>query len=141
MKSPLIALFILAVVTTGLFAQRGESPQVTGSYLGQTPPGMAPELFGDNIITKACELHSSPVFTPDNSQVFWAPLQGDGCSGKSDEILFMELINNAWTEAKVVSFSSMLFDSDDPCMYPMGRGYILPLIDLRDCSHSISERK
>ena len=36
-----------------------------GPYLGQKPPGMAPEIFVPGIIITCYHEHSSPAFSPD----------------------------------------------------------------------------
>ncbi|MFC2118624.1 hypothetical protein ACFLRG_03105 [Bacteroidota bacterium] len=102
------------------FAQTENNP-IRGKYLGQKPPGEIPELFAKNIMSKYCGLHSSPVFSPNLKEIFWSKMRGEGCNEKTDEILFMKLINNTWTEPEIVPFSSAIWDSNDPCMSPDGK--------------------
>ena len=57
-----------------------------GPYMGQTPPGNIPQSFLSNIFH---DTHSSPVFSPDCKEVYWAAHQ---------EIHLMWEIDGKWTE-------------------------------------------
>jgi len=117
-----VFIFNLLVLTaTNCLSQQSEFPKLTGPYLGQEPPGDTPEIFAKNIIAKNCPIHGCPVFTPDGKEIYWAPMNSEGCEEKTDEILFMKMENDLWTGPEVVSFSSAFFDSDDPCMSPDGK--------------------
>jgi len=117
----MITIGLLVVASTGLvLSQQSGVPTLTGAYLGQEPPGETPELFAADVITENCPLHGTPVFTPDSKEVYWGPLSGNGCEEKTDEILFMRMVENVWTEPAVVAFSSRFWDSDDPAMSPDG---------------------
>jgi hypothetical protein len=47
---------------------------VQGPYMGQTPPGLTPQRFGPPVIlaTQSWFWHSSPAFSPDRLQMYWA---------------------------------------------------------------------
>ena len=114
-------VFFIFVCAISSFAQLHDDIQLKGYYFNQNPPGDTPELFADNILTKSCALHTSPVFNPELNEIYWSPLAKDGCDEKIDEILFMQLIDGVWTEPEVVPFSSTFFDSNDPFMSPDGK--------------------
>ncbi len=42
-----------------------------GPYLGQTPPGMTPEIFAPGIVSTGFHEHSFPAFSPDGKEIFW----------------------------------------------------------------------
>jgi len=48
-------------------------PVLRGPYLGQKPPGMAPEVFAPGIVTTELNEHGSPTFSPDLSEMYWSP--------------------------------------------------------------------
>ncbi len=120
-KTALFAGWLLIAAIT-VCPQRSDSSKLAGPYLGQKPPGETPELFARDIISPICELHGGPVFTPDLKEIYWAPLRNEKCrKSDADEILFMKEIDGRWTGPRIISFSSALFDSDDPCLSPDGR--------------------
>ncbi|OGU61384.1 MAG: hypothetical protein A2V66_16020 [Ignavibacteria bacterium RBG_13_36_8] len=121
MKKARFIFYLLVFTTANLLSQQSDFPKLTGPYLGQTLPGVTPEIFAKDIISPICPIHGCPVFTPDGKEIYWAPMDGGNCEDKTDEILFMKLINNVWTEPEVVPFSSTFFDSDDPCISPDGK--------------------
>ncbi len=86
------------------------STGLSGPYLGQTAPGSSPAIFAGGIITG--ELHTSPVFTPDGSEVYWG-LQ-------NDTIWMSKLEKGFWTQPESISFSSSMSDFRDPFLSPSG---------------------
>lgn len=120
MEKALCALILILLAAPNSSTQQTDFFKLRGPYLGQTPPGRTPEIFADQIITPHCSLHSSPVFTPDLKEMYWAPMNSGSCEDKTDEILFMQIVDNVWTNPEVVPFSSSLWDSDDPSLSPDG---------------------
>lgn len=116
-----ISFIILTILVSSSCGQDNKFSILKDLYLGQKPPGDTAEKFAHNIITKNCELHGSPVFTPDLKEIYWGPMGNENSNEKTDEILFMKLIANVWTEPEVVPFSSGLWDSSDPCISPDGK--------------------
>ncbi len=102
-------------------SQTEGTTELAGPYLGHQPPGMTPEVFAEDVITRNCPAHGTPVFTPDFREMYWGPLSSEQCEEKTDEILFMNSVDGTWTEPAVVSFSSLFWDSDDPSMSPDGK--------------------
>lgn len=76
---------------------------LSGPYLGQTPPGSAPVLFAPGYVSAEDVFeHSGAVFSPDGTEVYWA--------GKPDgddlfHIYVMKLVNGRWTRPAVTPFS------------------------------------
>ncbi|MFC2135412.1 TolB family protein [Bacteroidota bacterium] len=89
-------------------------PEITGAYLGQTPPGAAPQLFAPVVFTEANELHSNVVFSPYGQEVFWTLMDG-----YPSEILHMKLENGTWTAPATAPFNSQ-FGTLDPSFSPDG---------------------
>jgi Tol biopolymer transport system component len=103
------------VAAISINAQEIEFPKPTGPYLGQWRPGDTPELFLKDIIGKNCQLHSSPVFSPDGIEVYWTEM------GKDDDgVFFMKCINNKWSPPKKFH-PSPKFICADPFISPDGQ--------------------
>jgi len=68
------------------FSQEKAFPVLTGPYLGQKSPGLAPEIFAPGILSRFSMLHGKIVFSPDGLEAFWtcnaAPVQS--CRGQSE---------------------------------------------------------
>jgi hypothetical protein len=88
-------------------------PILRGSYLGQKPPGMTPEIFAPGIVSLAHDLHSTIVFSPDMTEAYWVTMP-------KFEIMTMKLENGRWTPPEIAPFSSKLYD-DVPFFSPDGK--------------------
>ena len=88
----------VAVLTLSLSTpdQRNETLQLTGPYLGQKPPGMAPELFAPGIIS-TCTQHGSAYFSPDGREVYFSRMLP-----RPSVIMYMREENGRWTPPRVV---------------------------------------
>jgi hypothetical protein len=80
---------------------------VTGLYLGQTPPGTRAERFAPGILPR--DLHSAPAFSPDGTLVYWKAMEAQG-----NRLSTSRQIDGRWTAARSVALGLGLFDSDDP---------------------------
>jgi len=92
--------------------------ELTGEYLGQTPPGPTPVLFAPGIISVDDHFeHSGAVFSPDKSEVYWvAKPDGDNIF----HIYFMKLIDGRWTTPQVTSFTEQ-YEGNRPTFSPDGQ--------------------
>ncbi|MCP4725101.1 MAG: hypothetical protein GY863_08700 [bacterium] len=109
---------LLCLVITGvLHAQEKESdlPVLKGSYLGQNPPGIEPEIFAPEVLN--INLHTSPLFSPDLKEVYWRAMEG------TEQITVMKMKDDIWTAPRDVPFSmpsgtdSPEFSSDGEKLY------------------------
>ena len=77
-----------------------------GSYLGQTPPGMIPEIFAPGIIsTEAAE--GCSYFSKDGSLFLFVRARSD-----QDGIFIMEQKEGVWSKPRLASFSAGRYDWD-----------------------------
>ena len=91
---------------------------LTGDYLGQTPPGSIPVVFAPGIISVDDHFeHSGAVFSPDRSEVYWAS-KPDG--GNIFHIYFMKLIDGRWTAPQMTSFTEQ-YEGNRPTFSPDGQ--------------------
>lgn len=92
----LIFICIL-VFSTALFilARQKDFPELTGPYLGQTPPANEAILFAPGIVSNGRN-HSSVAIGPDGKEFYW--------SGAERKIWFTKLERGRWIEPEVISF-------------------------------------
>ena len=79
--------------------RQNDFPVLKGPYLGQEPPGMAPEIFAPGIISTG-NFECMAFFSPDGREFYhmlWGP--------PHDVILFTKEENNRWIEPQVIPFS------------------------------------
>ena len=103
-------LALLAVFVGGILYARSSRPRLlglSGSYLGQTPPGAEATRFAPGVAPE--DAHTAAVFSLDGSEVYWKAMEVPG-----DEIWYSRLRDGQWTAPRPVPFGTWFFDSDDP---------------------------
>jgi len=73
-------------------------PALVGDYLGQAPPGRTPREFAVGIVGGHFDVHSSPAFSPDGREIYWAesiPPRGAGYS--SGRTMMSRRAGDRWT--------------------------------------------
>ncbi len=70
-------------------------------YLGQTPPGLFPELFAPNVVSINGRYESTISFSPDLKELYFDAHQ----EGEPFQIYFSKLDNGAWTPIKRANFT------------------------------------
>jgi hypothetical protein len=68
------ASWLLIAATTILACGAASQPDqvgLTGEYLGQTPPGLEPVLFGEGLISTGLHDDGAPRFSPDGREVYF----------------------------------------------------------------------
>ena len=102
MRTVLSFALLIYVLAGGASAQQGASefPKLSGPYLGQEAPGVAPRVFAPGIVsTEAHEFSCS--FTPDGSEFYFARRDPET---KLPLIMVTKLVDGAWTRPEVVPF-------------------------------------
>jgi ankyrin repeat protein len=80
---------------TALLAQKGADqkptrfPRLSGPYLGQSPPGMTPQLFAKGIVSTRQGMYGTIVFSPGLDEAFWKP--------EGNNMLSMKITDGAWS--------------------------------------------
>jgi hypothetical protein len=82
-------------------------------YFGQPLPSEGPVRFGRGFLSG--NFHSSPSFTQDGSQAFWAGDWGEA------RIYTSRLENGTWTKPAPISFSPKVTSYRDPFVSPDGK--------------------
>jgi len=104
-------LFFIGCNKADLIQENVEPKNMSGEYLGQTPPGMTPTLFCPEVFT--VEVHSTAMFSPDGKEVYWKLMGGR-------QIFFMKMENNTWSAPKKVDFA-LFWGTGDPALSPDGK--------------------
>jgi Tol biopolymer transport system component len=104
MKKLILISCLLLIAAIPINAQQSNFPKLTGPYLGQKPPGMTPEVFTSEVITKAT--HSVAVFSPDGCEVFYVPWS-------TLKMETMKQKNGVWTKPRTVLIASE-HDAENP---------------------------
>lgn len=94
--STIIALVLLPLFGSPGLSQQSDFPEMTGSYLGQDPPGTEPVIFAPGIISSGKE-HSAAMLTPDGDEIWFGRMF-------PAKIFFVKRVNNKWTEPQVAPF-------------------------------------
>jgi len=96
-------------------------PVLEGDYMGQKPPGEAPELFAPGIVSSIWGLHSAAAFSPDGNIAMWAPMITiPGRLYSTGGILMSERKNNRWTAPRFTPFPGD-GEGDVPFFAPDGK--------------------
>ncbi len=113
MKKTICIIIAILTIATNIIAQQNEFPKLTGPYLGQSPPGMSPELFAPGIISTGMS-ESAIAVAPDGKEIFYTVH-----AGNSETIVTTKLENGCWTTPDVAFFSGKYLDGF-PSMHPDG---------------------
>jgi hypothetical protein len=95
-------LFVVpACAESPVHDQSGDSDSaLTGPYLGQTPPGLEPELFAPGLV--ATGLHTRDLaMTPGGDEIYFSV-----GAGQFSVILGSRLVGGEWTAPEVAAFSA-----------------------------------
>ncbi|MCP4634415.1 MAG: hypothetical protein GY855_15920, partial [candidate division Zixibacteria bacterium] len=102
---------ILVVLITPIIIADDNRLLLSGPYLGQSPPGLTPELFADGIING--ELHGCPVFTLDGMEAYWSLMDGF-------QMQYSTVVDGEWSDAEYFESTTEFDWSDSPILAPDG---------------------
>lgn len=89
--------------------------QEDGSYLGQKPPGISPEVFAPGIVSTE-QREFNIIISPDGREIYFSRTP----AGSPTAIMVTRKDDGRWTEPRVVPFSGSHSDMD-PSMSPDGK--------------------
>lgn len=96
-------------------------PVLRGPYLGQTPPGLTPEVFAPNILNTEKMGAFCSVFSPDGDEFHFAYYERK--NDNSIGLAWMRRLSDVWTEPALLPFNSTETDGD-MCMSSDGNTLI-----------------
>lgn len=92
---------------------------IEGSYLGQKPPGLVPELFAPDII-KTAHREAAAAFSPDLKEFYF---RRRGGKYKNNTLVVIQYKDNRWTESVVLPRAGEPFISLDGKILYLGNKY------------------
>ncbi len=122
-KNKLNTYYILLaiILLIGCDIQNDEYLNLRGSYLGQKPPGIIPEIFVPGLLNTESMRAFGTVFSPDGNEFYFVHFEkADDLSGG---IKRMRRINDKWTKPVLLSINSETWDND-MCLSPDGKTII-----------------
>ncbi len=130
MKKAITTLNLLFFALLSLFSQQDDFPLLQGKYFGQTPPGINPELFADNILARNYNsFHSTIAFNPEGNECYWQ------CDfGKQEfTVMWSRIRDGRWTKPEIAPFAKAEYRDDSPFITPDGnRFYFLSRRPLKE---------
>jgi ankyrin repeat protein len=95
----------------------GQKTGLRGPYLGQTPPGLEPQVFAPGIVSTAGNFEFSIAFTPDGREAYFTRRQDpDG----PNTMMVSRWRKQGWTAPEEASFCKG-FPSNEPHITPDGK--------------------
>jgi len=117
---PLVLLLLVCVMPPA-GPGRAEFPRHAGPYLGQKPPGERAELFAPGIVSTGHFEHSSPVFTPDLTEIYWSAIIEENGTTTARPIFFMKMIDGVWSRPEIPEFAKPFACTESPFISPDGK--------------------
>jgi len=93
MKKGYLIIIMLLTINT-LFGQ--QLIDLSGDYLGQSPPGDTPEIFASGIVSVNGRYEYGVSFSPDLEEIYFTAHR----KGESSSVYFSKLIDKKWTNPK-----------------------------------------
>ncbi len=101
--------------------QTTEFPKLTGLYLEQTPPETTPVLFAPGMVSTGYFEHSSPVFTPDLTEIYWSTIIEENGRTVSRPTYYMKMTNGIWSKPQIPTFGKNFLCCENPFISPDGK--------------------
>ncbi|CAH9049893.1 hypothetical protein PSECIP111951_00068 [Pseudoalteromonas holothuriae] len=93
-----ITVLLLNVALSFISYSKESFPVLTQRYLGQSPPGLTPELFASDIVATTAHLESEVLFLPDMTELSFTR---SGGKYKAPEWIVMQYRNNQWSKKPI----------------------------------------
>lgn len=106
-KAILSAIWISGFLCSSMVCSPAFGEAVKGPYLGQTPPGLTPELFAPGVVSTPVNEVGS-VFTPDGREFYFSRFD----PAKGYTIMVMREGTSGWSEPAAAPFSGEFSEVD-----------------------------
>ena len=101
-------------------AQQDDFPVLKGSYLGQKPPGMTPEIFAPGIVSSEHQERSSLSISSDGREIWWSRWRLPHDLDKYPQIImFIRDENGEWQDA--IDMGTHFANTRFPSVSPDGK--------------------
>lgn len=91
---------LTAIIASGCGEPPQRFPELSGPYLGQTPPGSNPEVFAPGIVSTGMFTRDITI-TPEGDEIYFGTSVGPFTT-----IIQTKLVDGRWTEPQVAPFAS-----------------------------------
>jgi Tol biopolymer transport system component len=98
---------LLILATASASPQQGDSPKLSGPYLGQKPPGVTPEVFAPGLVSTGLD-ELNAAFSPDGSEFYFCVRSITG----PVSIFRMKREKGKWSRPRLLPFASRFGDID-----------------------------
>jgi len=115
MKKRICIISLMLLTAISITAHEKDFPKLTGPYLGQTPPGLTPEIFAPGIVSTDFYHHCSPSISPDGKEIYWAMAPLDAMR----QIYFSKWKDDRWTKAE--NLGNEFSEATCPYVSPEGK--------------------
>lgn len=88
------------LLLNGVAKQPKKATFMSGTYLGQTPPGDKPVLFAEGTVSSVFFDHSAPNFSAEGDELYWSPVY----TSRGDFIYSMKQVDGNWTSPQIEPF-------------------------------------
>jgi Tol biopolymer transport system component len=108
-------LGLVIIIATNLVSGQTDKAKLTGPYLGQKPPGLAPEVFAPGVVSKDGDQGRLFIAGDGSEIIYWE--REPGGRMRIISILHKERV---WSEPEVLPFSER-YINNEPCLAPDGK--------------------
>lgn len=119
-RAIIVGITLSIVFVFGAITRQDDFPVLRGSYLGQKPPGLTPEIFAPGIVSTA-QGEFNAAFSPDGKEFFYSVNEPSG----RETMRFMTYDNNRWTPPRPAPFVSRQNDCDPIFSHDGNRLYFI----------------
>lgn len=135
MKGKVFLAGLLSLISVSVFVwnwgQNEQFPVLRGKYLGQTPPGITPEVFARGVVSTA-QGEFNAAFSPDGKEFYFSVNE----SGGRETMRFMTQENDRWTSPQPAPFVSPQNDCDPIFSFDGRRLYFISTRPKKDSPQS-----
>lgn len=122
MRIIIISMLMFFISTMPVLAQESKTdksdfPVLTGPYLGQTPPGMTPEIFAPGIISTSDHVEFSCTFNPEMTELYFTRVGGSFAYNYI--IMVSQLSDGKWSNPLPTQFDTEFLENE-PHITPDG---------------------
>lgn len=115
-KATMIGMSTVLALIFSHCARRSDFPVLKGPYLGQTLPGMTPELFAPGVVSTNM-YERDVVVSPDGKEIYFGVSYGGWTT-----IAVTRLVNGRWTQPEIASYAAdPHYFYFEPAMTPDGQ--------------------
>ncbi|NPD47978.1 MULTISPECIES: PD40 domain-containing protein [unclassified Lentimicrobium] len=111
MKTTLTILTLFIILNSTFSQKKAETnsdlPIIKGSYLGQKPPGLIPEIFALGILPNPGKFALGINFLQEGTELYYSQWERP-----FPQIRFRKIVNGTWTQDTIASFSGEFMDWD-----------------------------